>query len=492
MLKAISSSRPLEPARAARAYEFAAALDHACQGIRDPIVKLRYIRDSLARYQLLLRIVNRLPCSPLRRAIYRWLSLEGMQHLILSHPLGSAVTSTRRVRRALIMSRLAAIGATFATFTLLGVAFLAVLESRPVATETPSPATRPARLPAKLPSPPQLPVMSEVIDPAPSGTAPKAIWLVEKGAEWEQFSNGLRIDTTFQTRTEPRRFRAFGPEGMLPTVQRQPVGILFHTSESDIWPLEANFNENLRDSTVRLLRYIRRLSLYHYLVDRFGRVYRVVEETDKANHSGFSVWAQNDTSYLNLNHAFFGICFESRWEGGVALPITQAQFAAGRMLTEYLRQRYNVSPDMCVAHGLVSVNPHKHLIGHHLDWSRGFPFKAFGLPDQYERPLPSVERFGFDYDESLLAVLGQPWTGVRKAEDALKRAADERGVDVAVIRKERRALYDQWLDDLTKYEKENKLHPAEAEEAHVPLVAAQATPTPTSVRKHNSSDVKGR
>ena len=39
---------------------------------------------------------------------------------------------------------------------------------------------------------------------------------------------------------------------------------------------------------------------------------------------------------------------------------------------------------MCVAHGLTSVNPKKHLIGHHMDWARGFPFEAFGLPDQYQ------------------------------------------------------------------------------------------------------------
>ena len=38
-----------------------------------------------------------------------------------------------------------------------------------------------------------------------------------------------------------------------------------------------------------------------------------------------------------------------------------------------------------MTHGLTSVNPKKHLIGHHLDWARGFPFEAFGLPDQYQR-----------------------------------------------------------------------------------------------------------
>ena len=97
------------------------------------------------------------------------------------------------------------------------------------------------------------------------------------------------------------------------------------------------------------------------------------------------MWAQGDRVYLNLNNAFLGVSFETRWEGGRPCPSPQAQLAAGRNLTDYLRQRYEIAPEMCVTHGLTSVNPKKHLIGHHLDWARGFPFEAFGLPDQYQR-----------------------------------------------------------------------------------------------------------
>ena len=34
-----------------------------------------------------------------------------------------------------------------------------------------------------------------------------------------------------------------------------------------------------------LLEYVRRGRAYHYLIDRFGRVYRVVAESDAANHA---------------------------------------------------------------------------------------------------------------------------------------------------------------------------------------------------------------
>jgi len=225
------------------------------------------------------------------------------------------------------------------------------------------------------------------------------------------------------------------------------VGILFHTTESDIWPLEAEYNETLRDSSHKLLRYIGRNKLYHYVIDRFGRVYRLVDEETKANHAGNSVWAQGDQIYVNLNQAFLGVAFESRWEGGRALPITQAQFAAGRNLTDYLRQKWQIAPEMCVSHGLTSVNPKKRLIGHHLDWARGFPFEAFGLPDQYNRLAPSVAVFGFGYDEDFIKVLGEPWTGVRDAERILTEEARRQGRSLDDVRSERQRLYDRWAEE---------------------------------------------
>jgi hypothetical protein len=268
------------------------------------------------------------------------------------------------------------------------------------------------------------------------------------GAGYEQYSNGLRIENTYEVAGEPRRFRVVDrTTGLRGDTQTRPVGILFHTSESDVWPLEASYNETLRDSTQRLLRYVQRNRLYNYMVDRFGRVYRVVEEETKANHAGHSVWTRGDDVYLSLNAAFLGVSFETRWEGGRALPITQAQFLAGRNLSDYLRARWTIPGDMCVAHGLTSVNPKKHLIGHHVDWARGFPFEAFGLPDQYSRPAPAVALFGFGYDEDFLKIMGEPWAGVREAERALAEEAAKAGRSVEDLRRERQQLYDRWLSD---------------------------------------------
>ena len=293
--------------------------------------------------------------------------------------------------------------------------------------------------------------MAEALPDVPRAIAPERVWLVQSGKGFELYSNGLRIDTSYSVAGEARRYRVFdlerGAEGEL---QDRPVGIVFHTSESDIWPLEESFNGKLRDSSQNLLHYLRKNKVYHYLIDRFGQVFRVVEEQTKANHSGMSVWTAGRRVYLNLNGPTLGVSFETRWEGGRALPITRAQLEAGRSLTDYLRQKWAIEPELCVTHGLASVNARKHLIGHHVDWARGFPFAAFGLPDHYERPSPAVALFGFGHDEELSARMGELWPGVAGAERQLRAEADARGIALADLRREKTLRYDRWLAEQAK------------------------------------------
>jgi len=430
--------------------EFLHALESVSRGVRDPVAKLRFIRTSLSRYQTLDRAVRAVPSASLRRLLYRWLSLEGLHHLL--DDTSSLGASPLRVnfatRVSLVLGRAVVVGLGLILGVSAGVA--AYRYMRPPAAPL---MAAPRRVAATAP------VVAPVVGPASSiveptsaaltseGVAPAAIWLVEKGPQWELYSNGLRIDTALTVKGTPRAFRIFDGEGNLePRVYTAPVGLLFHTSESDVWPLEAAYNENLRGTSQGLLRYVQKNRLYHYVIDRFGRVYRVVAEESKANHAGNSVWANAGRVYLSLNHAFLGVSFETRWEGGKALPITQAQLAAGRNLSDYLRHRYQIAPEMCVTHGLTSVNPKKHLIGHHMDWARGFPFALFGLPDQYQRPAPSVALFGFDYDDDFLKVLDQPWPGVKAAEAELAREAARSGRDVEDVRYERQTAYDRWID----------------------------------------------
>lgn len=432
--------------------DFVDAVEKASRGIRDPVAKLRFIRTSLARHQAVDGLVQRVPWAPVRGRLYRWLSLAGLHHLLITNPFGVALPIPQRARSLVASRALVAVAAMIVATAAAGVGWRAARPEGPpvmAAADVPPPPATVAAPP--VPGDPGAPFTARRAA-AYGGIAPAAIWLVEKGAGFEQYSNGLRIDTSRTIGGNPREFRIFGAQGLQPELLTRPIGILFHTSESDIWPLEASFNDNLRGSSQNLLRYVRRNRLYHYVIDRFGRVYRVVAEDAKANHAGHSVWEDEGRIVLNLNHAFLGVSFETRWEGGRALPITRAQFSAGRDLADHLRHKWGITPAMCVAHGLTSVNPKKYLIGHHVDWARGFPFAAFGLPDQYARPLPSVELFAFGYDEELLKVMGDLWPGVSEAERALGREAARLGRSFEDLRLEKRARYDVWMADQARDE----------------------------------------
>jgi len=413
-----------------------AILDAKGRAIRDPVEKMRFLRGALERYEALDERLQGVPVAPLRWLAYRVTGVEEARPFFSANPWG-ALDPPRRSRPAL--QRRARRAFNVAALILVAAAGLAIA-SYPRSKPTPAPPAAPDPTP-----------VAETLDPLPRGVAPARIWLVDSGPGFELYSNGLRIDTTYALSGEPRRYRVFeAGRGMGAEVLDRPVGIVFHTSESDIWPLEESFNEKLRDSSLNLLRYLKKNRVYHYLIDRFGRVFRVVEETDKANHAGMSVWSAGSRVYLNLNGPTIGVSFETRWEGGRALPITRAQFEAGRSLTDYLRDKWSIEAGMCVTHGLASVNPRKHLIGHHLDWARGFPFGAFGLPDQYRRASPAVVLFGFGYDEQFLAVMGEPWPGVGEAERELANDAAAAGRTVEGLRRERAGTYDLWLDEQTR------------------------------------------
>jgi hypothetical protein len=436
-----ATNRPA-PGQPDRGEEIIRALETGGRQIQDPVAKLRYLRSSLARYQKIDRCIEAVPSPIARRVLYRWLSLEGLRHLMNGNSFGAPMLEAS-LHQSARWSRLIS-GVTIAVIV-GGVVAGIVVVARSWQTNGGTPPVLAATGP--------LPEVAESLPPLPRGVRPAQVWVVEKGDGWEQYSNGLRIDTTYSVAGDPRRYRSFVEEkGMLDDVGSKPIGILFHTSESDIWPMEAANNEKLRDSSQHILRYVQRGRLYNYLIDRFGRVFRVVDEEGKANHAGAGIWSRDDVVYLNLNNAFLGICFETRWDGGRALPITAAQLAAGRSLTEYLRLRWEISGEMCAAHGMTSVNPKQHLIGHHVDWARGFPFDAFGLPDQYARVAPSVALFGFGYDDKFLRVLGEPWAGVRSAESMLATEAARQGKTLDDYRRERRALYDRWHSDQTKDE----------------------------------------
>lgn len=435
--------------------EFVDAIAAVNDGISDPVDKLRYLRTSLNQYPEGERVIRRVPWPYARRRLAQLLSFAALQRC-LRYDAGVPLTSVRTdTLQAMVRARtMAALSLSVLCAALIllvlrtvpeapyGSASAGVARTIDVSARQQSP---PAQLVESTSPPVELPKAEPISPPSASEVAAN-IWLVDEAQGWELYSNGLRIETAFEVTGEPRKFLVFSADRAEPlATETRPVGILLHTSESDLWPLEADFNSNIRSSSRGLLRYVQRLRLYNYVIDRFGRVYRVVKDDTRAHHAGHGVWSYNDRYYLNLNSAMIGLCFETRWNGGRALPITEAQLLAGRNLTAYLRQRFSIAPDMVVAHGLTSVSPKAHLIGHHLDWARGFPFEAFGLPNQYERQPPSVAVFGFRYDSKFVAEMGEPWPGLKQAELTLAAQAKELGITTSQLRTRKQALFDAWL-----------------------------------------------
>jgi hypothetical protein len=277
--------------------------------------------------------------------------------------------------------------------------------------------TRPAPGPAAGPA----------IPAGPSATVAR-VWLVEQTPDSETYSNGLRIERQYAVAGQPRRYRAFArgvADGSRWLWRTEPAGIVFHSSESDILPFEPGQNGPLVEHGRGLLAFARERAAYHFIVDRFGRVHSVVEETAKADHAGHSIWADADWVYVNLNSSFLAICFEAQTRPGNAF--SPAQIHAGKVLVEMLRSRYGILAGNCVTHAQVSVNPRNFCVGYHTDWATGFPFAEVGLPDNYELLPPSLLLFGFEADSTYVNLSG---AGLRKAvsiaEEQVRQAAEAR------------------------------------------------------------------
>ena len=282
--------------------------------------------------------------------------------------------------------------------------------------------------------------------PSIENAAPK-VWLVERKDGLEVYSNGLRIDSEFLTATRTRAYRPFDRHTWrVLAPETRPGGIVFHTTESRMAPFEPSQNARLQYNGRNLLAFIARNRLYHFVIDRFGRVFRIVAESDYANHAGRSVWADDQLIYWSLNQSFLGIAFEAQTDSSnIATP---AQIDAARVLTGMLRSRYRIPAADCVTHAQVSVNLQSMRLGYHTDWAANFPFRDVGLGDGYNTPVAALTLFGFDYDSAFLeANGGRVWPGLVVAEEQMVRDAAAQGTTLDLYRRRLRQRFRDWKPD---------------------------------------------
>ena len=276
-----------------------------------------------------------------------------------------------------------------------------------------------------------------------SGTPPDAVssnavpnvWLVDQSREFETYSNGLRIDNRYTKPNEKRVFYPVYQPGAIdtrePEWRSEPAGIVYHTTESDQARFTPDQNARLKRIGKAVISVVQQNRSYHFLIDRFGQVYRIVPETDIANHAGYSVWADSHGLFVNLNSSFLGVAFETQTQLGEQPSANPAQVHAARVLTEMLRSKYNIPQSNCVTHAQVSVNPDNMLVGYHTDWAANFPFREIGLSDNYALPPASIYAFGFGHDPTFEHATGvRLWQGLALAENQMQTQAAARGIPV--------------------------------------------------------------
>jgi hypothetical protein len=291
------------------------------------------------------------------------------------------------------------------------------------------------------------------------------VWVVEKSKDVETYSNGLRIDDRYATSNEPRSsypvFRPFQLDPSHPELRIRPAGIVYHTTESDQVSFEKGQNGALKRIGKDVLVFLKRNQSYHFLINRFGEVFRIVEESDVAFHAGNSVWADGGAIYVNLNSSFLGIAFETQTQPGELPSANPAQIHSARVLTEMLRNKYRIPEANCVTHAQVSVNPDNMRVGYHTDWAGNFPFQEVGLNNNYAAPIPAIYFFGFDYDPVFVHATGwRVWQGLALAEDQLRSEAAAHSLTLAQYRTLLRTKYKEIMTALKAESDEKENHHA--------------------------------
>ncbi len=298
-------------------------------------------------------------------------------------------------------------------------------------------------------------------DLQPRQDAAGSVWLVERTLEYDLYSNGLRVENRLTVSNQPRLYHPVdrrNPAAGLSEPRYEPAGIVFHATESYQAPFEPEKNRLLKNMGESLLHYVRRHRSYHFVIDRFARVHRIVAETDAANHAGKSVWADSRWIYLDLNNSFFGVSFEAlTGDPEAGEPASKAQMRSAGMLVEMLRSRYAIAAENCVTHAQVSVNPGNWQLGYHTDFGNRFVFAEAGLPDNYGRPPAAISLFGFTYDPSYVKVTGAPlWSSLALAEEQLRTEALSRGVSLSVHRRSLRERYRRLAAALQSIQQRNQ------------------------------------
>jgi hypothetical protein len=287
------------------------------------------------------------------------------------------------------------------------------------------------------------------------GFDPDKVWLVKKETNFEIYSNGARVLTEFETDNHTRNYYLYSKDDPRQDsawpVQHDIIGILYHTTESELVDFKSDNNDDLLRHTQGLLGWVQKKKSYNYVIDRIGQIHRVIRDDHAADHAGHSIWNDDQHTYVSLNESFLGVAFETKGES-----LTEAQVVAGRQLTAILRSKYNIPDVNCTTHGLVSFSPNNMVIGYHHDWAHNFPFEAMGISDKYAVPPTHVSMYGCGWEEEIVAKMGGSlWAGVPLAETEFEQRAARFDLRPDALRKRMKERYSEQLDMTRKLREPN-------------------------------------
>ncbi|MEN3332173.1 MAG: hypothetical protein V7641_1538 [Blastocatellia bacterium] len=427
---------------------YAKLVDRYARYIKSPILRLKFLQSAM-KIAPPEGFVHKLPVvgSLQHRAL---LIVELSKVLPVTEPAPLALRVTALLYRMRHAVYAACLMVALAAGLGLGYAVMNVASRLFVSTEAQGPATVAADASSANANTAASEAVAHIGSEA--GLTLDKVWLAEQGNGYEFYSNGVRVLNEYETAGERREFYGFPVDGVARGADdgerlTRPLGIIYHVSEGDQLPFDNEYNASLQTHSKALLEYAREHRLYNYVIDRFGRVYRLVRDEEAANHAGNSAWSDGRNLYLNLNASFIGVCFEGQSRRGKAVGadgINETQIYAARQLTAVLRSKYEIADANCVTHGLVSVNPSNKLMGYHTDWVAGFPFAAIGLTNKYDTEIAAISRLGFNYDSAYLAAAGgKRWPGLDKADVALRDAARQSGASVEEKRRALQEVYER-------------------------------------------------
>jgi hypothetical protein len=213
-----------------------------------------------------------------------------------------------------------------------------------------------AENPPTTPSPPET---------RPAAVRPSTVSIDDVLGWTELRERGLKVDTSF-----------FNLAAVMPRTRSIDMIVLHTTESGDAY--ERNILPEISEKWHA-----------HYVIGRSGTVYPVVDPEYWAWHADQSIW----NGVCDLDENSIGIEFVANAvaeQSALRRNVTNAQYAAGKVLKAYLMERYGIPADRVLGHTQVALNYATDTRGRKGDPGPAFSYQKLDLPNNAVIPDPDI------------------------------------------------------------------------------------------------------